>query len=604
MVKKRSRFKRYIAAALIAGVMLCAEGITLGSGSLQEYEIFTVSALAASKKEPELKATSKTIYTTTSSYTIKFNNTTDAATYKFTSSDKSVATVSKKGVVKPVGIGKATITAKVTQGGKTYSLKVKITVKEPYLKFIGTPKSELKPGESQTLEVKAYGFTLGTVKWSSENKDWLSVSSKGKVTAKAAGEGRSVTITAKDKTTGYSCSTEISIPYGEAVRVGKYLLKGEGIDPDVAAFLTENYQDKQNSKLSDGKGSLVVPLKSKNAVDKYVREMSATYNSFHLCVEKAEYLRSPADYIKNVVPSCSELTFDWVILHENTMYLWVSVNKICENYYDSDSRICNAVITGVHYNDLSEEEMTAAQTAKWFIDLAMAAYDNDYDRVKFFHDELVTGNRYDTTYSRYKLVNALGERVCVCDGYSKAFQLLCKGVGIECIYVSGTTEGGSDSGHSWNKVKLDGEWYNIDVTWDDPLPDGGPDPNDISYAYFLISDKDISVNHTPEKEYVEASSDKYCLIKRQIEEKYGDIKKVKSDSAVKKSVNEQLDARETEIRFIDTREENYDSWDSYYIAYELLKESTVVKKFSISATTIMGVANQFYGVQVVAKVTY
>lgn len=582
MVRIRKRVQRYLLAVLFAAVICC---------------MFTADVLAASgKKEPTLKATSKTIYTTTASYTIKFSDTADDASYKFSSSDKSVATVSRKGVVKPVSVGKATITAKVTQGGKTYSLKLKVTVREPYLKFTVTPAAELKVGESQKLNVKAYGFTLGTVKWSSENKKWLSVSSDGKITAKDAGEGRTVTVTARDKATGYSCSATVSIPYKETVQVGKYLLKGEGIDADVAAFLVDNYQDKTDRKLTDGAGSPVIPLSSRNAVDKYVREMSSTYNSFHLCVEKAEYLRSPQDYVKNVVPACSELNYDWVILHENTIYLWVSVSKVCENYYDSDSRICNAVLTGVHYNDLSDEEMEAAVNAKWLIDLAMSAYDNDYDRVKFFHDELVTGNRYDTTYSNYKLVDALGGRVCVCDGYSKAFQLLCRGVGVECIYVVGNTSGDNDGGHSWNKVKLDGEWYNVDVTWDDPVPDGGSNPDNISYAYFLITDKAISVDHTTEREYPEAVSEEHCLILKHIKEKYGKVAKVKSNSAVKKTIKEQAESNTQKIVFIDTREENYNEWGSYYLAIETLKNLNI--SYKISAKVITGVANQFYGVQV------
>ncbi len=60
----------------------------------------------------------------------------------------------------------------------------------------------------------------------------------------------------------------------------------------------------------------------------------------------------------------------------------------------------------------------------------------------------------------------------VCDGYSKAFQLLCMKEGIECIVVLGTGMPISDIpvvvNHAWNYVKMDdGQWYAMDVTWND-----------------------------------------------------------------------------------------------------------------------------------------
>lgn len=52
----------------------------------------------------------------------------------------------------------------------------------------------------------------------------------------------------------------------------------------------------------------------------------------------------------------------------------------------------------------------------------------------------------------------------VCEGYAKAFQLLMNACGIENIYVTGTSR---NQGHAWNIVKLDGKYYNVDVTWND-----------------------------------------------------------------------------------------------------------------------------------------
>jgi hypothetical protein len=54
----------------------------------------------------------------------------------------------------------------------------------------------------------------------------------------------------------------------------------------------------------------------------------------------------------------------------------------------------------------------------------------------------------------------------VCDGYSKAFLLLCEREGIESVVVFGTSTKDRVN-HAWNYVKVDGEWYGMDVTWND-----------------------------------------------------------------------------------------------------------------------------------------
>lgn len=67
----------------------------------------------------------------------------------------------------------------------------------------------------------------------------------------------------------------------------------------------------------------------------------------------------------------------------------------------------------------------------------------------------------------------------VCDGYSEAFQLLMNMAGIPCVHVCAYPED-YDEGHQWNKVQLDGVWYNVDLTW--------ADTNGNRNAFFLRSD--------------------------------------------------------------------------------------------------------------------
>ena len=56
----------------------------------------------------------------------------------------------------------------------------------------------------------------------------------------------------------------------------------------------------------------------------------------------------------------------------------------------------------------------------------------------------------------------------VCEAYAKTYDYFCELMGIECITVTGMGgEGSNMGGHAWNIVKIDGEWYNVDATWED-----------------------------------------------------------------------------------------------------------------------------------------
>ncbi|MBO5459732.1 MAG: hypothetical protein J5981_05735 [Lachnospira sp.] len=78
----------------------------------------------------------------------------------------------------------------------------------------------------------------------------------------------------------------------------------------------------------------------------------------------------------------------------------------------------------------------------------------------------------------------------VCAGYSRAFQYIMQQLNIPCYFCTGYANGGN---HAWNIVYIDGKYYNVDLSWDDSL---GDISETISYAYFNLSDKAISVDHT------------------------------------------------------------------------------------------------------------
>lgn len=100
-----------------------------------------------------------------------------------------------------------------------------------------------------------------------------------------------------------------------------------------------------------------------------------------------------------------------------------------------------------------------------------------------------------TAYSAFKNGSA------VCDGYSRAAKLLLNEFGVECDFVVGTCTNGE--GHAWNLVKLDGQWYQLDVTWNDGSAEY--DPNGRS-MYLLVTDDYMKQSRTWDESVYPASA--------------------------------------------------------------------------------------------------
>ena len=117
--------------------------------------------------------------------------------------------------------------------------------------------------------------------------------------------------------------------------------------------------------------------------------------------------------------------------------------------------------------------------AQWYLD---KVDDNmsDFEKALILHDELVLNASYLLNGETYDLmVNGAGK----CYGYSEVYAYLLAQVGIDSEIVES-----EDMFHQWNKVKIDGEYYHVDVTWGDPTPDK---PGMVEHTYFLLSDNEI-----------------------------------------------------------------------------------------------------------------
>lgn len=134
--------------------------------------------------------------------------------------------------------------------------------------------------------------------------------------------------------------------------------------------------------------------------------------------------------------------------------------------------------------------------------LADAPTSDDYEKALYIHDYITDVCEYNTGDGYLYSPTAYGclvEGVANCEGYAKSFCCLASRLGLSSVLVTGKTDKGEN--HAWNQVKIDGEWYNLDVTWDDTdSPDGA------RKVYFLCSDDTFGKTHIAENTYFEPFS--------------------------------------------------------------------------------------------------
>jgi transglutaminase/protease-like cytokinesis protein 3 len=127
---------------------------------------------------------------------------------------------------------------------------------------------------------------------------------------------------------------------------------------------------------------------------------------------------------------------------------------------------------------------------------------NIYNQIKQVHDFLVDYIKYDSESNSeisHSVYGALINKLAVCDGYAKAFKYILDDMGISCVEVCGTGQNssGATENHAWNDVLINGKWYAVDVTWDDPIIIGGNGrlTDDLRYRYFLKGANDFYQAH-------------------------------------------------------------------------------------------------------------
>ena len=132
------------------------------------------------------------------------------------------------------------------------------------------------------------------------------------------------------------------------------------------------------------------------------------------------------------------------------------------------------------------------------IEKMLAIYDWLVENItydKALLDKMISGEKNLNRYKGFYLEGVFEDRRAVCDGIAKAFMLMARIEGIECVKVTGTSKV-TGVGHAWNKVRLNGRWYIVDVTSGNLVIGGASEM--LAHRAFMCNDEYYNVEYDPD----------------------------------------------------------------------------------------------------------
>lgn len=164
---------------------------------------------------------------------------------------------------------------------------------------------------------------------------------------------------------------------------------------------------------------------------------------------------------------------------------------------------------------LADRDQVILQSCRDLLGEIITEEMSDYEKELAVHDWMIAWAEYDQaalsslpgaqpTPDSDNPYGFFTGRAAICTGYTSTFQLLMDLLGIECLTVEGTAYNGTED-HAWNMVRLDGDWYCVDVTWDDPVSSTPVSPAAAHMYFNVTSDFMRQFGHQWDEEGVPAA---------------------------------------------------------------------------------------------------
>lgn len=137
----------------------------------------------------------------------------------------------------------------------------------------------------------------------------------------------------------------------------------------------------------------------------------------------------------------------------------------------------------IEYDYTKDEVLAMQMYIDGIVEKAVAianTFQTDYDKAKAVYDYLINNYDYDWSLTKAKEYEMFKTGEGVCTAYSLAYKDILQELGIPCLTVSS-----AEIAHMWNVVQIDGNWYNVDVSWGDIY---AAEDENFRYDNFMKSD--------------------------------------------------------------------------------------------------------------------
>jgi len=305
----------------------------------------------------------------------------------------------------------------------------------------------------------------------------------------------------------------------------------------ITSSYTGDSEQRFNSMVQDSFGSFyeTMAFRPANSNNRYVNKLSdrvfnikVDYNNIIECDTTIEPQLEDINDQGKVVTYYEEHDFDtWLEVYgedydnfaSDKQYLYTVVQTSEDLYWAVENKIvpvfdstkssayviynqAKTVLRGLISDDMTDYEKTLC-IFEWICDNTV--YDHTSYTMKAGYSESVAN--YPMLLPCFYLEGVFTTGYSVCDGFSKAYSLMCNMIGIDCIRIVGDAKvGGSSGGHAWNKVKVDfnlddnvaGNYYLVDITWTEIASNNSTEI--LSHEYFLVDDEYCKNTHFPHEE--------------------------------------------------------------------------------------------------------
>ena len=299
-------------------------------------------------------------------------------------------------------------------------------------------------------------------------------------------------------------------------RIAVYDTDGNELDISESVIdMMEAEDDKAQlsaDSLVAANAALFDDLDNKYAYGMLSEEEKTAYKEIYsiLCMLKSDVLLSSKD--TNVIDHSFK-----AVLVDNPEIFYVTGYSI--NKYMLKDELRKITFSGTYTMDSTEAAQKSLLVDAYVGEVLskINTEASDYEKIKYVYEYLINNNSYDMEAPNNQNILSVCENgLTVCQGYSKMAQLLLNKMGIFATLVNGYAANSSfaeedgtihdmeDSkwgAHVWNIVRIDGEYYNMDVTWGDSsfvLNSSSGDyvkGPEINYDYLLVPDSELLGTH-------------------------------------------------------------------------------------------------------------